>query len=381
MGEKRGYAALGRVGEPLVLPVEVGSGEVVPPGWDPRGMELALIALIAVLVLVVLALVLRRPTSAAGPGAVAPLDLEPLLAPIREQLSKVAGDVQRSQVDAEGKFTSLGQQLRNISEQNAKLDIQGAQLGEVTTRISTALQGTGVAGNWGEMTLRRTVELAGLTKHVSFVEQTTIETAEGKGRPDLVVRLPQGRHVIVDAKAPLIDFDGRQDAAATQAAALKIHVNDLESRNYSKYLDGAVDFVILFVPTEGILATTLGHDPSLSEYAVSKRVLLATPMTLLAMLRAVEYGWQQVAQAENVRKIASDAAELHDRLKAFIDHLAKVGTGLSTAISAYNAAVGSMQSSVRPQAIRMKEHGLTVTRELGDPSPIDTEPRTLDWRE
>ncbi|MFM8971525.1 MAG: DNA recombination protein RmuC [Actinomycetota bacterium] len=344
-------------------------------------MELALIALIAVLVLVVLALVLRRPTSAAGPGAVAPLDLEPLLAPIREQLSKVAGDVQRSQVDAEGKFTTLGQQLRSISEQNAKLETQGAQLGEVTTRISTALQGTGVAGNWGEMTLRRTVELAGLTKHVSFVEQTTIETAEGKGRPDLVVRLPLGRHVIVDAKAPLIDFDGRQDAAATQAAALKIHVNDLASRNYSKYLDGAVDFVILFVPTEGILATTLGHDPSLSEYAVSKRVLLATPMTLLAMLRAVEYGWQQVAQAENVRKIASDAAELHDRLKAFIDHLAKVGTGLSTAISAYNAAVGSMQSSVRPQAIRMKEHGLTVTRELGDPSPIDTKPRTLDWRE
>lgn len=342
-------------------------------------MEIALIALVVVLVLVVLALVLRRPAPTASPGAVAPLDLEPLLRPIREQLQTVVGQVSDAQRTTGESLGALGQQLRNISEQNSKLEIQGQQLGDTTTRISTALQGTGVAGNWGEMTLHRTVELAGLTEHVSFVEQTTIQTADGQGRPDLIVNLPQGRNVIVDAKAPLIDFDGRQDSAAAQAAALKTHVNDLASRNYSAYLDGAVDFVILFVPTEGILATTLGHDPLLSEYAVARRVLLATPMTLLAMLRAVEYGWKQVDQAENVRQIATDAAVLHDRLKTFIDHLARVGTGLSTAISAYNAAVGSMQSSVRPQAIRMKEHGLTVTRELGDPSPIDTEPRALDW--
>ena len=340
-------------------------------------MDIALIALVVVLVLVVLVLVLRRPAPAAPPPA--PLDLEPFLAPIREQLQAVVGQVGAVQANAEGQFGVLGQQLRTIAEQNAKLEVQGAQLGEVTTRISTALQGTGVAGDWGEMTLRRTVELAGLTEHVSFCEQETIVTADGWGRPDLIVRLPQGRSVIVDAKAPLLNFAGRADAAATQAAALKVHVNDLASRNYSAYLDGAVDFVILFVPTEGILATTLGHDPSLSEYAVGRRVLLATPMTLLAMLRAVEYGWQQVATAENVRQIALDAAELHDRLATFVDHFAKVGSGLQTAIGAYNAAVGALQTRVRPQAVRMREHGLRVGKDLGDPQPIEVEPRALEW--
>jgi DNA recombination protein RmuC len=216
-----------------------------------------------------------------------------------------------------------------------------------------------------------------LTRHVSFVEQETVQSSDGKGRPDLIVRLPQGRNVIVDAKAPLIDFDGRDDAAVAQATALKAHVNDLAGRNYSAYLDGAVDFVILFVPTEGILATTLGHDPTLSEYAINKRVLLATPMTLLAMLRAVEYGWQQVDQAENVRLIATDAAELHDRLAVFVEHFTKVGNGLATAIGAYNAAVGSMQGRVLPQATKMREHGLRTVKTLGEPQPIDTEPRAL----
>lgn len=341
-------------------------------------METPFIVLLIVLMLVVLALVLRRPAPAAPPPA--PLDLEPLLAPIREQLQTVVGQVGAVQANAEGQFGVLGHQLRAIAEQNAKLESQGARLGEVTTRISTALQGTGVAGDWGEMTLRRTVELAGLTQHVSFVEQETIAIADGRGRPDLIVYLPQGRNVIVDAKAPLIDFDGRVDAAASQAAALKVHVNDLASRNYSAYLDGAVDFVILFVPTEGILATTLGHDPGLSEYAVSRRVLLATPMTLLAMLRAVEYGWQQVAAAENVRQIAVDAAELHDRLATFIDHFARVGSGLQTALSAYNSAVGAMQTRVRPQAVRMRDHGLRVGKELGDPQSIEVEARALEWR-
>ncbi len=341
-------------------------------------METALIALIAVLVLLVLVLVVRRPPPVVP--AAPSLDFEPFLAPIREQLQAVVGQVGAVKANAEGQFGALGQQLRTISEQNAKLESQGAQLGEATTRISTALQGTAVAGNWGEMTLIRTVELAGLTQHVSFVEQETIGTADGWGRPDVIVYLPQGRNVIVDAKAPLIDFTGRADAAATQAAALKVHVNDLASRNYSAYLDGAVDFVILFVPTEGILATTLGHDPSLSEYAVSRRVLLATPMTLLAMLRAVEYGWQQVATAENVRQIALDAAELHDRLATFVDHFAKVGSGLQTAIAAYNSAVGAMQTRVRPQAVRMRDHGLRVGKELGEPQPIEAEPRVLEWR-
>jgi DNA recombination protein RmuC len=136
---------------------------------------------------------------------------------------------------------------------------------------------------------------------------------------------------------------------------------------------------VLFVPTEGILATALGHDPTLSEFAIGRRVLLATPMTLLAMLRAVQYGWLQVASAENAQQIVADAIKLFDRLATFTEHLERVGNGLGSAIKHYNSAVGSLQSSVRPQAVRMREHGLTVTKDLADVEPIDTEPRALEW--
>jgi len=346
-------------------------------------MEIALAAAVVVLVVVVLVLALRRPAAPAAPppGAVAPgLDPEALLAPIREQLQAVTRQVHDTQVQATERFTSVDGTLRTIAQQNAELHRQGLQLGEATVRISTALQGTGVAGDWGEMQLRRTVELAGLTEHVSFVEQETIRTDAGNGRPDLIVRLPQNRQVIVDAKAPLIDFDGTADAAATQSAALKRHVTDLAQRNYSAYHLGALDFVVLFVPTEGILATALGHDPTLSEYAIGRRVLIATPMTLLAMLRAVQYGWLQAAAAENAQQIVADAVKLHDRLATFTEHLDKVGNGLGAAIKHYNAAVGSLQTSVRPQAARMREHGLAVGKELAEPEPIETEPRALEWR-
>jgi DNA recombination protein RmuC len=345
-------------------------------------MEIALVAAVVALIVVVLVLALRRPgTPAATPsGAVAPtIDPEAFLAPIREQLQSVTRQLQDTQMQATERFTSVEGVLRNIAAQNAELHRQGMQLGEATVRISTALQGTGVAGDWGEMQLRRTVELAGLTEHVSFVEQETVRTDDGQGRPDLIVRLPQDRHVIVDAKAPLVDFDGTADAAATQANALKRHVTDLSQRNYSAYHQGALDFVVLFVPTEGILATALGHDPTLSEFAIGRRVLLATPMTLLAMLRAVQYGWLQVASAENAQQIVADAIKLFDRLATFTEHLERVGNGLGSAIKHYNSAVGSLQSSVRPQAVRMREHGLTVTKDLADIEPIDTEPRALEW--
>ena len=342
-------------------------------------MEIALVLAVVVLAVVAVALAVRRPTPAPAPPAAPALDPETLLAPIREQLRAVEGRVQQAQVLAAEQFASVGGMLDGIARQSATLQQQGARLDAATTRISTALQGTGVAGDWGEMQLRRTVELAGLTEHVSFVEQETIRTAEGTGRPDLVVRLPQRRNVIVDAKAPLLDFAGTGDPSA-QATALKKHVTDLAGRNYGAYYEGALDFVVLFVPTEGILATALGHDPSLTEYAITKKVLVATPMTLLAMLRAVEYGWLQVASAENAAQIATDAATLHDRLATFVDHFNKVGNGLRTALTAFNSAAGSLQDRVRPQAARMRDHGLVVAKEIEEPRAVEGEPRSVDWR-
>ena len=346
------------------------------------GMEIVLAVLVAVLVTlvaVVLVVALRRPGSAPPPPIPPGLDPEALLAPIREQLRTVEARVYQSHVDAAQAMTALDGRIEQIARQNAQLAAQGDRLGEATTRISTALQGTGVAGDWGEMQLRRTVELAGLTEHVSFVEQETVTTESGRLRPDLVVMLPEGRNVVVDAKAPLIDFSGAGGAAA-QATALKAHINDLGARNYSAYLRGALDFVVLFVPTEGTLGSCLSHDPSLSEYAISKRVLLATPMTLLAMLRAVQYGWMQLASYESSQEIVDDAVKLHDRLATFVDHLNKVGNGLQTAVASYNNAVGSLQSSVRPQAVRMRDHGLAVTKELGEPQALAPEIRSTNWR-
>lgn len=306
---------------------------------------------------------------------------EDLLAPVREQfraLQKDLNDTREASAKTQG---ALLEQLQSVSRQNADLYRQGTELSVATTQISTALQGTGVSGDWGEMQLRRTVELAGLTENVSFFEQETVATPEGRLRPDMVVNLPEHRRIVVDAKAPLIDFANNVDAAKKQADALESHIKDLARRNYGAYVQGSIDFVVLFVPTEGILATALSERPRISEDAVRARVLLATPMTLLAMLRAVEFGWRQIAQAENAAHIAKEAAELWDRLATFVDHFNKIGSGLKSAVDNYNAAAGSLERSVKPKARAMRELGITTSKNLADSAEIEEPHRSVDWTE
>ena len=344
------------------------------------GMEIALVVAVLVVVLVValLVVVVRRPSAAPVAPVAPPLDPEALLAPIREQIHALQRTVHASDSAASASSATIGERLEQIGRQYTELQAHGRRLESTTTQISTALRGTGVAGDWGEMQLRRTVELAGLTEHVSFLEQETIRTADGHARPDLIVRLPLGRSVVVDAKAPLVDFDGNADAAAVQSVALKQHVDELHRRNYGAQYDSALEAVVLFVPTEGILATALGHDPALAEYAVKRKVLLATPMTLLAMLRAVEHGWLQTESTENAKKIVDDATELLGRLATFADHFNKVGNGLRTALDAYNKAVGSFQDRVRPQTERMRAHGLRAGKDLPELTEVGTNVRAVD---
>jgi len=341
-------------------------------------MEIALAALAVVLAAVVVVLALRRPTATPVAPPTPALDPEALLAPIREQLRELQRKVHESETAVNTSSASLGQRLEQIGRQYTDLQSHGQRLENTTTQISTALRGTGVAGDWGEMQLRRTVELAGLTEHVSFTEQETIRTSDGHARPDLIVRLPLGRCIIVDAKAPLIDFDGNTDAAVAQAGALKQHIDDLHRRDYGSHHDGALDAVILFVPTEGILASALGREPALAEYAVNRKVLLATPMTLLAMLRAVEHGWLQTESTENAKKIVEDSTELLSRLATFSEHFNRVGGGLRTALDNYNKAVGSFQDRVRPQADRMRDHGLRAGKALVDLNEVGTNVRSID---
>jgi DNA recombination protein RmuC len=345
-------------------------------------MDVLLVALLAVAVVLLVFLVARQSAGRAPLPPPSPLlDPETLLAPVREQMSNLQRALNETRQQAAESQGTMLEQLRQVSVQNVQLYEQGKQLGLATTQISTALQGTGVAGDWGELQLRRTVELAGLTENVSFVDQEHITTLDGAKRPDIIVNLPNGRRIVIDAKAPLVDFENSPDASKKQADALAAHVKALAGRNYSGIVEGSIDFVVLFVPTEGIMATALGERPALSEEAIRQRILLATPMTLLAMLRAVEYGWRQVAQAENAAQIAKEGGELWDRLATFVDHFNKVGSGLKTAIDNFNAAAGSLERTVRPQAKRMRELGVSTNKELHDTPELSQSARSVTWGE
>jgi len=343
-------------------------------------MEAVLIVLLLIVIALLAVVIVRqfggRPAAPANGPLLNPEDL---LRPVRERLDALQHAVNDSHVKASQTQGTLLETLRQVSEQNRHLYEQGEELGATAAQISTALRGTGVAGDWGELQLRRTIELAGLTEHVSFVEQEHVSGAAGSVRPDVIVDLPNGRRVVIDAKAPLIDFGNTPDAAKNQAAALAAHVKALSNRQYPGIVDNSIDFVVLFVPTEGIMATALSYQPDLSEIAIRQRVLLATPMTLLAMLRAVEYGWKQVAQAENTAHIAKEAAALWDRLATFVDHFNKVGSGLKSAIDNYNSAAGSLERTVQSQARRVRDLGLTVNKELAEPTQLEQTNRTVTW--
>lgn len=346
-------------------------------------MNTVLLVIVIVGMVAIVGLQLRSRQAPAIEPPIAPpaptLDPESLLAPVREQILNIQNALAANRTAAAAENSTLIAEFKIVSEQNNRLFEQGNRLNEATLQISTALQGTGVAGDWGELQLQRTVELAGLTENISWVDQDTVDGSDGKLRPDLVVHLPNGRKVVVDAKAPKIDFGNSPNAAMAQAEALKTHISKLANKDYSRFVDGAVDFVVLFVPTEGILATALTEKPDLSEFAIRSRILLATPMTLLAMLRSVEYGWKQVAQAENAAHIAKEAAELSDRLATFVDHFNKAGSGLASAIEHFNKAAGSLERNVKPQARRMRELGVHASKEISDTKEITDGNRVVSW--
>lgn len=344
-------------------------------------MNTIILVLVGLLcVLVALNLVRNRPIPTPPPAPVAPtVDPETLLAPVREQIQSIQRTLADTRHAAVQEQTALMSEVRKVAEQNVQLFEQGNKLNVATTQITTALQGTGVAGDWGELQLQRTVELAGLTEHISWIDQHHVEGESGRLIPDLVVHLPSSRKVIVDAKAPKIDFENSPNAGAKQADALREHITKLAGKDYSRFVDGAVDFVVLFVPTEGILATALTERPGLSEEAIRSRILLATPMTLLAMLRSVEYGWKQVAQAENAAVIAKEAAELSDRLATFVDHFNKVGSGLKTAIDNFNKAAASFETRLRPQSRKMRELGVPSANDIAEMKEIGEVNRNVTW--
>jgi DNA recombination protein RmuC len=298
-----------------------------------------------------------------------------IVKPVRESLEKVdakIGEMEKSRASA---HSALAEQLQSLTLANAALQTE-------TTKLSTALSTTRTAGTWGELQLRRVVELAGMVQHCDFIEQ---ETAGGQ-RPDLVVRLPFGQQIVVDAKAPTDAFreaatatDPKQRAAKLQEHAAKVrgHVDALSARAYWEQFQPSPEFVVLFLPGDQFLSAALEADPNMIDRAIRSRVLLATPSTLIALLKAAAYGWRQEAVSQNAEEISKIGRELYDRVAKLVEHFDRIRKNLEGAVGAYNDAVGTLERSVLPGARKFQELGAGGTKELKELEPIDEPLRTV----
>jgi DNA recombination protein RmuC len=306
--------------------------------------------------------------------------VEQLVAPLKEQLGRVDGQLLRLDQERRESRGRLEAQLRTLSE-------TGERLRTETGALVTALRKPNARGQWGQMQLRNVVELAGMLRHCDFNEQSSMAGDERTLRPDLVVNLPGGKHVVVDAKAPLQgvldayqarDETEREQHLKDHARLLRKHVKALADKAYWAGMDTAPDMVVMFLPGEHLYSSALESDPALIEDAMGRRVLIATPTILLALLHSVAYGWQQERVAESAQEISELGRELHTRLVKLSTLLSKLGTRLNSAVTAYNETIGSYESRVLPGARRFADHGAVAEgTELPELEPVTVSARSV----
>lgn len=298
--------------------------------------------------------------------------LDGLVQPIAETLKKV--DV------------TLAQAERDRIDAYARLTEKVSALGSTADTLSRALRTPAVRGRWGEMQLRRVVEIAGMLRRCDFDEQPPLLGDNGRLRPDVIVHLPGGKQIVIDAKAPLDAFLDAQEAADEEARTIKLHaharqvrahMDTLGHKGYWEALAVSPEFVVMFLPGETLFSAALQHDLGLIEHGLAQRVLLASPITLIALLTTVAHSWRQEALAENFREVAALGRELYDRLATFAGHLNEVRKRLDGAVQSYNQAAGSLESRVLVTARRMKDLKVTTAEELPAAETIDTVPRVL----
>lgn len=305
--------------------------------------------------------------------------IDELVRPLADSLVKVdqkIGDLERARAEA---FGGLSERLKGLAQSQAGLERE-------TAKLVNALRAPAARGRWGEIQLRRVVEMAGMLDHCDFTLQPSLATDDGRLRPDLVISLPNNKRVVVDSKAPLEaylaaleapDEDVRRGHLQRHAGQIRSHLQKLAAREYASQFDPAPEFVVLFLPGEAFFGAALEHDPGLIEYGVGLNVIVATPTTLIALLRAVAYGWRQEEMEKNAREVSRLGKDLHDRLRTLVSHLEKLRRGLNQAVEAYNGTVGSFESRVLPAARRFKELGAAAGDEIETLALVETAARPV----
>src|SRR5580704_16489489 len=306
-----------------------------------------------------------------------------LVTPVRDSLNKVDAQIQQLEVERGKAYSALYTQVQSLITTQKELQSE-------TGNLVRALRTPNVRGRWGEIQLRRVVEIAGMLSYCDFAEQETVTTESGRLRPDLVVKLPGGKHVVVDAKTPLQAFleafetndeDARRVCLTNHARQVRDHMNTLSGKKYWEQFEATPEFVVMFLPGETFFSAALEQDSGLIEHGVLNRVIPASPTTLIALLKAINYGWNQEKLARNAQRISELGKELHDRLRLLAGHITSVGTGLDRAVESYNKAVGSLESRVLVSARKFAELGASVADDIPALDPIETTARALsfDW--
>lgn len=301
------------------------------------------------------------------------------LEPLREALRRYEDHIRQMEATRERAYGSLDEQLKSLlaSEQ---------QLQRETSNLVNALRRPQVRGRWGELTLKRAVELAGMSEHVDYSEQVSMDIEGGRLRPDMVVRLPGERQVVVDAKVSLdaylnalecSDDESRQACLAQHCRQMKDHIRQLSAKSYWEQFEPTPEFVVMFIPGESFLQAACSVDNAIIEQAMQNGVVLASPTTLVALLRAVAYGWRQEQIARSAQEVSGLGRDLYDRLRTFLGHFIKIGRQLDSATESFNSAVGSLERMVLPQARRFRDLGAASGAELPEVEPIESQSRQL----
>ncbi|WP_297812208.1 DNA recombination protein RmuC [uncultured Methylophaga sp.] len=305
--------------------------------------------------------------------------IEQLVKPIDEALKQTTKQIHDIEKERKESYGSLRTTIDQMTKSQQQLQLE-------TQNLVQALRRPEVRGQWGEMTLRRLAELSGMVAHCDFFEQTHTNTETGSIRPDMIVRLPEKREIIVDAKTPLDAYlsavqakedKDRQRELKRHAQVIRSRVRELSRKNYWAEYSNSPEFVVLFIPGEQFLASALEVDPALLEDSMSQNIILATPTNFIALLRAVSYGWKQQALAENAEQIRELGETLYKRLSTFGNHLSKLGNSLGSTVNHFNSAVGSLERQVIPGARKFTEMGISSKNEITELPPVEQQPRQV----